>query len=228
MTTMQTNFEYYYGNEADQYSFYRIPKVLFTDERFKSVSAEAKVLYGLMLDRMGLSLKNSWLDDRNRVYIIYTVAEIMETLGCAEQKANKLLMELDSKSGVGLIEKRRRGLGKPNIIYVKNFIVKSQFQNHENHNSGTVETTIPEPRKSQGNKTDLSETDFSDTNLSINPDDQAQEPAGDRMDTIEDNEFEIYTEIVKENIAYDALAERRPEIGGHRRLGGFDGRNGLQ
>ena len=114
-------FDYYYGDEAEQYSFYRIPKVLFTDSRFKGISVDAKVLYGLLLDRMGLSVKNGWLDEKRRVYIIYTIADVMETLGCAEQKANKLLKELDTVKGIGLIERVRRGLGRPNVIYVKNF-----------------------------------------------------------------------------------------------------------
>lgn len=121
---MPLELDYYYGNEAEQYSFYRIPKVLFTDSRFRGVSVEAKVLYGLLLDRMSLSVKNGWLDGDGRVYIIYTIADVMETLVCAEQKANKLLSELDAAKGVGLIERRRRGLGKPNVIYVKNFIRK--------------------------------------------------------------------------------------------------------
>ena len=119
---MPLELDYYYGNEAEQYSFYRIPKVLFTDSRFKTVSVEAKVLYGLLLDRMALSVKNGWTDGYGRVYIIYTISDILETLGCAEQKANKLLGELDSAKGIGLIERKRRGLGKPNVIYVKNFI----------------------------------------------------------------------------------------------------------
>ncbi len=145
---MPLKLDYYYGKESEQYSFYRIPKLLFTDARFKDVSVEAKVLYGLLLDRMALSARNNWLDGEGRVYIIYTVAEVMETLGCAEQKANKLLTELDHIKGVGLIEKKRRGLGKPNIIYVKNFLDKAQdpglrIQNDENHNSAETGFRYP-------------------------------------------------------------------------------------
>lgn len=145
---MPLNLDYYYGNEAEQYSFYRIPKILFTDDRFKAVSVEAKVLYGLLLDRMALSIKNSWLDEDGRVFIIYTISDLMETLCCAEQKANKLLGELDSTKGVGLIERKRRGLGKPNVIYVKNFIHKgdsgqpeSQIRRCENRNSRNAKIT---------------------------------------------------------------------------------------
>lgn len=106
---MPLQLDYYYGGEAEQYSFYRIPKLLFTDSRFKGVSVEAKVLYSLLLDRMALSMRNGWLDGEGRVYIIFTIAEVMGMLDCAEQKANKLLNELDCVKGVGLIERRRRG-----------------------------------------------------------------------------------------------------------------------
>ena len=117
-------FDYFRGMEAEQYSFYRVPKVLFTAECFKSLSCEAKVLYGLMLDRMSLSIKNRWFDDEDRVYIIFTVDEIAELMNCGTQKAVKLIKELDTSNGIGLIEKKRLGLGKPNVIYVKNFLIK--------------------------------------------------------------------------------------------------------
>lgn len=120
----EIQFDYFRGMEAEQYSFYRVPKVLFTAEYFKSLSCEAKVLYGLMLDRMSLSIKNRWFDEQDRVYIIFTVEEIMELLGCGRQKAIKNIAELDSEKGIGLIEKKRLGLGKPNVIYVKNFMIK--------------------------------------------------------------------------------------------------------
>ena len=116
-------FEYFRGMEAEQYSFYRVPKVLFTAQCFKSLSCEAKVLYGLMLDRMSLSIKNRWFDEEDRVYIIFTVEEVMELLGCGRQKAVKNIAELATEKGIGLIEKKRLGLGKPNVIYVKNFMI---------------------------------------------------------------------------------------------------------
>jgi len=116
------NLDYYYGNESEQFSFFRIPKALFSDDRFKTLSAESKILYGMLLDRMGLSRKNGWLDKNNRVYIIYTIDEIMNHLNCGKQKAVKLMAELDTAKGVGLIKKVRLGLGKPNLIYVKNFV----------------------------------------------------------------------------------------------------------
>ena len=120
----KVQFEYFYNDDSDQYSFYRIPKLLFTEEYFSSLSCESKVLYGLMLDRMSLSLKNKWFDEQNRAYIIFTIEDVMELLNCKSQKAVKIMKELDAEDGIGLIEKIRQGFGKPNIIYVKNFMIK--------------------------------------------------------------------------------------------------------
>ena len=122
-------FDYYYGDESSQFSFYRIPRLLIRDKRFKGLSTEAKLLYGLMLDRMGLSAKNGWYDDKGRVYIYYTAEEIREDLCCGNDKALKLLAELDMKKGYGLIERIKQGQGKPTKIYVKRFTT----------------TTVPEP-----------------------------------------------------------------------------------
>lgn len=114
------SFDYFYGQQSDLFTFYRVPKVLFTNERFWNISADAKMLYGILLDRMSLSAKNGWIDKNGRMYIIFTIDEAKMALNCAEQKAIKLLSELEKKAG--LIERKRQGLGKPNLIYVKNFI----------------------------------------------------------------------------------------------------------
>ncbi|AMJ41476.1 DUF6017 domain-containing protein [Anaerotignum propionicum] len=119
MTVLKLN--YHYGNEAEQYSFYRIPKILFTDERFKSLSIDAKMLYGLMLDRMGLSVKNNWFDGENRVYIYFTLEDACAFMGQSQSKMVRIMAELDDKKGIGLIERKKQGQGKPTIIYVKNF-----------------------------------------------------------------------------------------------------------
>ena len=156
-------FDYFYGSQSDLFSFYRIPKALFTDARIRGISAESKILYGLLLDRMGLSMKNGWTDDTSRVYIIFTTEEIMEALYCADNKATKLMKELE---GCGLIERKRRGLGKPSLIYVKNFISESsepRIQNRENHDSGAVKTAALESLKSRGNKNNQNDTDLSET-----------------------------------------------------------------
>ena len=107
---------YYYGYEAEQFSFYRIPKLLFTDSRFAGISTDARLLYGILLDRMSLSMKNGWHDDQGRVYIIFTLDDVAETLGFKTEKAIKLFHELDSKKGVGLIERVRQGQGRASLI----------------------------------------------------------------------------------------------------------------
>ncbi len=109
---------YYYGQEAEQFTFYRLPKALITDPRFKDISNSAKLLYGLMLDRMSLSARSGWFDDENRVYIKYSVKSIMEDMNCSKMTAVGLLKELQ---GIGLIDVVQRN-GLANIIYVKNFV----------------------------------------------------------------------------------------------------------
>lgn len=190
-------YDYFYGAEAEQFSFYRIPKVLFTEEHFRSVSAEAKVLYGLLLDRMSLSCKNGWLDKEGRVYIIFTIEEVMTALGCADQKAGKLLHELESKCR--LIERKRQGLGKPNLIYVKNFVEKDV-----DNASGS---TTPSP-ESRSNNTDKNDTDFSDTNsfpFTSFRRDHGREAKGNEAALREQ-----YRELIAENIACDALLTDYP------------------
>ena len=114
-------FDYFYGSEAEQFTFYRIPKILITSPHFKKISDSAKLLYGLMLDRMSLSIRNGWLDDDNRAYIFFTTNDVMEQMCCGTEKATKMLTELDSEKGIGLIERVKQGQGKPAIIYLKKF-----------------------------------------------------------------------------------------------------------
>ena len=166
--------EYYYGIEAEQFSFYRVPRLLIKDERFKKLSSDAKLLYGLMLDRMSLSIKHEWVDEKNRAYIIYTIDSIKDDLGCSKDKAVKVLAELDSVKGIGLIEKIRRGLGKPDIIYVKNFasltakkdekepanpceiteVGKTEFKKSEKPNSRSQKNRIQEVGKTEFKKSE--------------------------------------------------------------------------
>ena len=161
-------FDYFYGAQAEQFSFYRVPKVLFTKEQFKQLTAEAKILYGIMLDKLDLSVKNKWVDEKGRVYIIYTIEQIMADMNCADQKATKLLDELEKKCG--LIERKRQGLGKPNLIFVKNFItgvegsMMARIQNRENHDSGAVNITTADYPKSRGINTNHNNTENSDIN----------------------------------------------------------------
>ena len=126
-------YKYFYGAQAEQFSFYRIPKALFTEPNFRELSTDAKVLYGILLDRMSLSLKNQWLDAQNKVYIIFTVEEIMDALNCANQKATRLMVELEKQAG--LIERKRQGLGRPTLIYVNNFAATINDKSCENGDS---------------------------------------------------------------------------------------------
>ena len=129
-------FTYHYGNEGEQYAFYRIPKALITDPYFKHLSTDAKLLYGLMLDRLSLSMKNNWIDERNRVYIYFTLEDICELLNCRNEKAVKLLAELDTNKGIGLIERIKQGQGKPTKIYVRKFIQENYIAENKNRNYG--------------------------------------------------------------------------------------------
>ena len=154
--------DYFYGQSGELFSYFRIPKALFQDCRFRQLSTDARTLYGILLDRMSLSAKNGWLDEQGRVYIIYTVREVQESLCCAEHKAVKLFRELED---IDLIERKRRGLGRPSLIYVKDFssgLPKAQVQNCPNSNSGAAESAILEQPKPQANKTDKNKTEWND------------------------------------------------------------------
>ena len=130
------SYDYFYGQSGELFSYFRIPKALFQDHRFRQLSTDARTLYGILLDRMSLSAKNGWLDEQGRVYIIYTVREVQESLCCAEHKAVKLFRELED---MNLIERKRRGLGRPSLIYVKDFssgLPKAQVQNTPTSQNG--------------------------------------------------------------------------------------------
>lgn len=177
-------FDYFYGRGAEPFAFYQVPKMLITDERFANITMDAKLLYSLMLDRSSLSAKNGWLDEEGRVYIYYTLGQIMSDLHCANQKATKLLKELES--GAGLIERQRQGFGRPARIYVKDFTTglygngdrNRQIETHESHDSQThenresrdVKISSPDSWKSCTSNTDMSNTDMRKTdpiNLSV-------------------------------------------------------------
>lgn len=152
---MSNDFAYFTADEADLFSFYRIPKLLITDPRYKKLSAEAKLLYGLMLDRVGLSRKNGWVDSKRRVYIIYPVQDICDDLCVGRDKAYKMIKELEE---IKLINRQKRGQGLKDLIYVRNFsscvaqsypqyeqstdskVEEQPFQNTENHNSESQNT----------------------------------------------------------------------------------------
>ena len=155
--------DYFYGQAGKLFSFYRIPKALFQEQRFQNLSTDAKTLYGILLDRMSLSVKNEWFDKQGRVFIIFTIEDVKRALCCADNKATKLLRELEN---FGLIERKRRGLGKPSLVYVKNFSAESSkesVKNRDNDDSGTVQNTLQDPAKLRCNKTERNNTEVSDT-----------------------------------------------------------------
>ena len=165
MAKHDVEFDYFHGYESEQFAFYHIPKVLFTDDYFKDLSSDAKVLYGLMLDRLSLSIKNNWIDEEDRVYIIFTLEQVMQYMNCGKDKGVKILAELDTGKGIGLIERVKRGLGKPAIIYVKSFLIKDRQEcmetadekencesTEENQETGVAEVKTSEKPKSGGRK----------------------------------------------------------------------------
>ena len=225
-------FDYFHGMEAGQYSFYRIPKMLFTAECFRSLSCEAKVLYGLMLDRMGLSIKNRWIDEEDRVYIVFTVEETAELMNCGMQKAVKLIKELDAEKGIGLIEKKRLGLGRPNVIYVKNFMIREEpilpeeeeaageNRTDNNHNGGVVKITNQELLKSQFKNDENHNSGIVKTTIQDFPKSQPNNTEFNKTDFNETNlinpypsdmirQMECYRTAIRNNISYECFLSDR-------------------
>ena len=157
--------DYFYGQAGELFSFYRIPKALFQEQRFQDLSTDAKTLYGILLDRMSLSVRNEWFDKKGRAFIIFTIEDVKRTLCCADNKATKLLRELEK---FGLIERKRRGLGKPSLVYVKNFSAESSkesVKNRDNDDSCGSKIACQDPVKSRGIKKKENITEMNNTNL---------------------------------------------------------------
>ena len=198
--------EFFRLEESEQYAFYRVPKVLFTNDRYWNLSTDAKMLYGLLLDRMALSQKNGWVDEEGRVFIIYTIDKIMEALGCGNKKAIQLLSELEKKAD--LIMRKKQGLGKPNLIYVKKFIatsdtpVERHFLKCQNDTSGDGETTSLGVSKSHGNNTDINYTEFSDTDSIF--------PSGNGGMMDENDRYQEYFDYFSDQLSMDLLKKDYP------------------
>ena len=157
--------DYFYGQAGELFSFFRIPKALFQEQRFQNLSTDAKTLYGILLDRMSLSVKNEWFDKKGRVFIIFTIEDVKRTLRCADNKATRLLRELEE---FGLIERKRRGQGKPCLVYVKNFSSESSkesVKNRDNDDSCGSKIACQDPVKSRGIKKKENKTEMNNTNL---------------------------------------------------------------
>ena len=156
--------DYFYGQAGELFSFFRIPKALFQEQRFQALSTDAKTLYGILLDRMSLSVKNEWFDKKGRVFIIFTIEDVKRTLRCADNKATRLLRELEK---FGLIERKRRGQGKPCLVYVKNFSAESSkesVKNRDNDDSCGSKIACQDPVKSRGIKKKENKTEMNNTN----------------------------------------------------------------
>ena len=156
--------DYFYGQAGELFSFFRIPKALFQEQRFQNLSTDAKTLYGILLDRMSLSVKNEWVDKKGRVFIIFTIEDVKRTLRCADNKATRLLRELEE---FGLIERKRRGQGKPCLVYVKNFSAESSkesVKNRDNDDSCGSKIACQDPVKSRGIKKKENKTEMNNTN----------------------------------------------------------------
>lgn len=197
--------EFFGIEESEQYAFYRVPKLLFTSDRFWNLSTDAKMLYGLLLDRMALSQKNGWVDEQGRVYIIYTVENIMQSLSCGNKKAIQLLAELENKAN--LILRKKQGLGKPNLIYVKKFTVVARaverhFLKCENDTSGNFQTTAQGVSKEHGNNTDINHTEFSDTDSIF--------PSGNGGMMDENDRYQEYFDYFSDQLSIDLLKKDYP------------------
>lgn len=170
--------------------FFRVPKLLFESELYKKMSAESKLLYAILKDRFELSVKNNWIDADGNIYFIFTVEEIGEMLGCGKDKVIKLKKELKKYD---LLEEVRQGLNKPNLIYLGSLKVeneakplmpaevgKSEFRKSENQNSRTLENRSQDFEISEPNDTDSSEPEFSDTDFSLEEEEEKapQNPEG--------------------------------------------------
>ncbi|MFV0413079.1 MAG: DUF6017 domain-containing protein [Oscillospiraceae bacterium] len=212
--------DYFYAEEAEQFVFYRLPKALFTNNHYKYLSGNAKILYGMMLDRMGWSLKNGWLDDNGRVFIYFTLEDVQEHINCQRDLGMKLLAELDSVKGVGLIERVRQGLGKPAKIYVKKFINNADFKKSEKPTSGLQD--LPTSGLRQDRPTDYGDsdsiknefikpennnTDFSE-NYPIQSYQRLGDPAASSLhgwDRDGMRERNAYRDLITDNVEYDIL-----------------------
>ncbi|SFU87726.1 DUF6017 domain-containing protein [Butyrivibrio sp. M55] len=200
-------FDYFTGQESEMLAFYRIPKLLFTNAYFKGLDALAKTLYGLMLDRMSLSLKNKWFDELQRAFIYFAQKEAAEMLGCGEDKIRSLFKKLED---YGLIERQKQGQGKPTKIYLKNFasVGNKDSSDHGNIRVKTTEKSGSRPRDNQC--LDHGESDTNKNNINNTNRVRSTNHISSMKQDMND-EYDAYAEIVKENLDIDSMCERYPQ-----------------
>jgi hypothetical protein len=193
-------YEYFYGREADKFMFIRIPKLMFELEGIREISLDSKLMYGLLLDRVGLSAENGWVDDEGRIYIIYTMEGAAKVLGCSVRKAYGIIKELEDK---GLVERKRRGMGKPNLMYVKNFLTDMQDLQNKNCRictSRPAKSAVQDLQDLQTNNTNKNNTEMNNTDYELSLQDRQAD----------DVEKEIYRQIITDDIGYEALISEYP------------------
>ena len=203
---MERTFAYHYGDEGEQYAFYRLPKALITDSYFKHLSTDAKLLYGLMLDRLSLSVKNNWIDEENKVYIYFTLEDICELLNCKTDKAVKLLAELDTNKGIGLIERVKQGQGKPTKIYVKKFVASDN--DGKNLDFGKTEVKTTENQKSGLRQKRNQDFGFSECNKTENN----KLKINKKIDKIDEIRQKVHAQIEYDILAQEYGEEKVAEI----------------
>lgn len=182
---------YFTLDESGQFAYYQIPKQLFTEEKYSGVSAEAKLLYGILLDRMHLSIKNRWEDEQGRVYVFLTVNDVKELLHYSREKIVRLFRELEAAD---LIERNRRGQGRASVIYPKKVGfdgVNPNFKKSENRTSRSRETELLEVGFSVVNNNKENNTEIINNILSDG-----------------DGGAQAQEEQIKAQIEYDVLVER--------------------
>ena len=190
-------YEYIYPEGTDQYAFYRIPKRLFTDADLKMMSNDSKILYGLFLDRVDLSVKNKLIDEKKRVYIFYTLEQIQESMNVSDKPVTKMLRELES---TGLIERKKQGQGKATRLYVKNFasrpeIVRARSRRISDTRLGII--PIPDSEILRCINTDRNNTDYIKTDPILS----GSDGMGERTQL---------TQYFKEKLQYDSLLKEYP------------------
>ena len=116
-------FEYFFDYQSGQFDFIRIPRVMMTEEIFAPLSMQAKIMYGMLLDRMKLSYKNKWVDEENKVYIVYPINEMAQDMNISRRTVINCLGEL---MRLGLVDKKHIGAGRRNVLYIKKFVISSE------------------------------------------------------------------------------------------------------
>lgn len=223
----EIKLDYFHGNDSNRLAYVRLPKIMFTDPFFAKLSNDARVLYSLFVDRIGLSVRNGWIDEKKRVYIYFSVEDVARELHVGETKARKTIRELDSETGIGLIERKNQGLGKPALIYVKNFFLVKNGDEDTVDNSGSdryistvrtseiygpvaVECNGTDPRNVTPNNTEYSNTELNNIESNhISSAMTADEKGNDKKSASEAmKKYKEYREIIEVNIGYDYLAEQ--------------------